>query len=403
MILVIVCGTSIFVRNCICSAVLGKSGELPGRSTSQTLISIETGTDQVWQDISPFLGSYSDQIPAETSKDFLLRKMLLEKIQSGVGFWTSLLQKNAELSSLRSAIRMSGGVRQSETFPSIFHVPFASLKFAWGGGWYCLLVSLAILRVILISRIPGELVEVFPAVFSMVGVVAILIFTETAEQYDIFLAFPLAMAAARVLAVRGAGGGNCSVVKPRTGCEVRSAVWQPRSLIFGAVFLLAMLVVIHLAIAEILSTQPRWTFTQPRLSDENSGRGEIDSGRYASVVLAEASPVLVVGVIAKATFVVAEEDLSTDQLRFFVSYDQRRQRLWGKLPFADLPLRYCVAVDGSPVADGRLEDLANAKFIEHPFQAKGGVHQVELLITAERDISSNEFTYSPRLAIEYVH
>ena len=398
----VLCLTSLFVRNTITNAVLAQTGDMPGRSISQVLISLETASDQVWQDFQPFLRDYADQIPPDLRNKFLLRKMLLEKVRSGAEFWRSLVRKNATLSSLRSAVGMSGGVRQGETFPSVFNVPYAGMKFTWAGGLYCCLLSLAMLRVILIKRIPFVLLEVFPVVFSLVGVVAILVFTETAEQYDIFLALPLAITAARVLAVSGAGH-TAPVAVATTLDSIRSSAGKWTGPVVSTAVLVAILVGMHLSGATLLGRHPEWTFAEAKLLESNSGPGGVDTGRFANAVFPVEGDSLAAGVIAKADFTVAASDLSTDRLRFFISRDQRRQRAWDSIPEVDLPIWYCVSVDGDVVSEGQLGDLEPALFIQHPLRKGGGLHRIELLMTTTREISSEELTATPRLAIEYVH
>jgi hypothetical protein len=72
-------------------------------------------------------------------------------------------------------------------------------------------------------------------------------------------------------------------------------------------------------------------------------------------------------------------------------------------PFVELPLVYSVAVDGEVVRTGQMEDLVQAPFIVHEFRKNGGVHQIDLKLTAAADIASDVLGRESLVAVEYVH
>lgn len=384
-------------------ALLAKAGALERRSIAEMLVSFETGTPQDWVELQTFAGCYAGEIPRGVSTDFLVRKLLLEKVRSGVAFWIGLVDKNATISGLRHTIGLSGGVGESDFIPSVFNLPFASLKMAWGGGWYCVMLSCALVRILLIRRIPFVVLEVFPSVFGLVAVVVILGLTEANEGYDVFLAVPLAIATAVVFSAPG--GFPDERRKGPFGrrdsglCELRYFA----IVCLRFVCVLVCCVGVHELGAIMLDCFPRWTFVQPAEIDTNDTVGVSECGRFSCAVFPEPGKSLSSGVVARASFLVEGKDLSRDELRFFVSRDQRRQRNRGFSGDFDVSLSFGVLIDGKVASEGVLRDLRVAKFVQHPLLRKAGSHEIELVMTATRAISAEEVSSLPRLAVEYVH
>lgn len=368
---------------------------------SGMLMSMETASDQSWESFVPFSALYTVNIPESQQSDFLRRKLLFEKVQSGEAFWTSLFRKNQTVSGTQSAIMSSGGTHQFEMFPSTYNVPFSGLKSTWGSGWYAFLLGLAVLRLLLVPVLEVRKEELFPAVFSLVFMTALLVLAEAGQQYDILLAFPLAICGARVLGwecegIADSGDGQMKGVDGRGISRRILRLWFP------GVLGLCTVIVLHLAASHVVSTNPGWTFAQPRPTGLGI-KGQGETARCASALLPDVDNGLKMGDVCSVTFEVPEAELSTDSIRFFVSCDQRRNRIFPEAPFADLPLSFSVSIDGVVVETGKLKDLTHPPFVSHRYTRNAGTHLLELRMTADADIAPEKFETPVQLAVEYVH
>lgn len=380
--------------------IVGKVRPLLGTTEStrnwRVLASMETRSEQTWLDFVPFCSQYTPQIPETQQSQFFIRKLLYEKIQSGVEFWSSLLRKNSVVSSTQSAIRLSGGVIPNEAFPSRFHVPLVTLKSTWGSGWYCVLLSLGIIRLLLIPVMPIHHFEWFPGVFSCVFLAMLLALAEAGEQYDLFLAFPLAISGARVIGIQ------CRTLirdtRENTGASmVHMSSGYLRFFAPGVSAILG-LAVLQLCLGQVVAGKPALTFAELQPASKSAA-----TGRCAASLLPVSPIALKQGESLRTHFEVSDSALASEWIHFFVSADQRRERLWPECDFTNLPLTFSVAVDGEIVCKGSVRDLKRPPFIVSRISRSRDIHRVELAVTAESDVSATQMGARGHLTIEYVY
>ncbi len=384
--------------------IVGKVRPLLGTTEStknwRVLASMETRSEQTWLDFVPFCSQYTTQIPESQQGPFFIRKLLYEKIQSGIEFWISLLRKNSVVSATQSAIRLSGGVIANEAFPSRFHVPLVTLKSTWGSGWYCFLLCLGIIRLLLIPVMPTHHFEWYPGVFSCVFLAMLLALAEAGEQYDLFLAFPLAISGARVL-----GAQPWSLIREarkNTGASIVSV--SSACVRYFSTGLSAMLGVfaLQLCLGMVVAGNPSLTFAELQVGSGSEGTGRAME-RCAASLLPVSPRGMKKGESLTTHYEVSDSVLGSEWIHFFVSADQRRERLWPECDFTNLPLTFSVAVDDQIVCAGSVKDLKRPPFIVSRISRSRENHRIELTVTAESDVSAIQMQTRGHLTIEYVY
>ncbi len=392
--------SAVSVNAMIVGKVRPRLGTTESTRNWRVLASMETRSEQTWLDFVPFCAQYTPQIPESQQGSFFIRKLLYEKLQSGLEFWGSLLQKNSVLSATQSAIRLSGGVVPDETFPSRFHVPLVTLKSTWASGWYCILLCLGIIRLLLIPVMPIHHFEWYPGVFSLVFLAMLLALAEAGQQYDLFLAFPLAVSGARVLGTQSRSLiGEERESTGMTAVRVSSAL--TRFYASGVSAILGV-VVLQLWLGKVIAANPSLTFAELKpVSESVAASGA--TARCGAALLPVASVGLKKGESLGTVFEVSESDLGSGSLHFFVSGDQRRERLWPASDFTALPLTFSVAIDDQIVCSGPVGELEHPPFVVSQIPGSAATHRIELKVTAEADVSAAQLGTRGHLTVEYVY
>jgi hypothetical protein len=361
------------------------------------LAAMETETEQTFADFVPFSAYYAPSVPSQYVNQFVLRKMMFEKVASGGQLWFRMYRKISWVSGTESAIKGSGSAVVDEVFPARFFVPFVTLRSAWGTSWFCFLLIAGILRLLRLPVLPFSVWELFPFVFSSVFLVALLLLAEAGEQYDIFLALPLAVAAGRLLS----WDKPAEVQSDPSGFS--SPGWPAVVRYFlPPLVLLVVVAVIQLAAAAALRRHPEMTFAAP-VTIVSDSHGVAEVSRCAAVLHTERLAELQAGQSVSCKFAVPASSFSTNVIRFFLSADQRRQGMV-QLPLpADLPLVYELRIDGNPVAGGTLQELISPSFQIARVDPNADVRTVELRVTATDSLDASQLSQAFRVAVEYLH
>ena len=361
------------------------------------LAAMETETEQTFSDFVPFAAYYAPSVPSEYVNQFILRKLMFEKVASGGQLWLRMYRKISWVSGTESAIKGSGSTVVDEVFPSRFFVPFVTMRSAWGTSWFCFLLIAGILRLLRLPVLPFSVWELLPFVFSSVFLVALILLAEAGEQYDIFLAFPLAVAAGRLFSC----GKRADVQSDPS--RFSSPGWSAVVLYFlPPIVLLVVAAVVQLAAAAALRRHPEMTFASP-VTIVSDSHGVAEVSRRAAVLHTERIPELQAGQSVSCIFAVPASAFSSDAIRFFLSADQRRQGMV-QLPMpADLPLVYELRIDGKRVAGGALQELISPSFRIAWVDPGSDVRTLELRMTATGSLGSSQLSQACRLAVEYLH
>ena len=346
-----------------------------------------------WQDATPWLDSYTLNTSQEQKTELLLRKQCDAKLGRPAALLDQLLLKNSTLAGVRSAIRMSGGREAGEMFPSVFNVPYAAGKFAFAHAIVCLLLILAISRALAAHQPLGAFERVM-FLFSVSFILPILLLTEAAEQYDLVLSVPLAVNAAVQFASlkrQQISSSTANVVRPNRA----SSVW------LGGLAIWVSVIVVWYCASKVVQASPDLTFAEAEVVSV-SDNSRLNAGRHA-YCLETRSGVLADNEEMVAEFKVPAASLSTDRLRFFVSLDQRRKRIFWKFPiWTASKIRYSVTVDGEEVSTGLIGELRYAAFVNCSVNRRAGDVPIVLRIWSTQHTASGEGAFGG-VAIEYLH
>ena len=350
-------------------------------------------SDGSWATATPWLDSYTTNTSSEQKTEVLLRKLCDAKLARPVAFLEQLLLKNSLLSGVRSAIRMSGGREPGEMFPSVFNVPYAAGKFAFGHAIVSALLTFAIARTLAVHQ-PLSAFERVMFLFSLSFILPILLLTEAAEQYDLVLSIPLAVNAAVQL-------GNLK--RPQTSDHPDKPVRRKKATTvwLGGLAICTCMIVIWLSACKVVQANPKLTFAEAGVVSV-SDNAELRAGRHAYCLEAR-DRVLPANDELVAELSVPTTSLSGDRLRFFVSLDQRRKRMFWEFPaWITRNIHYSVTVDGIEVSAGRIGTLRYAAFVDAAVNRKASVIPIVLRIRTGEDTTTGEDAFSG-VAIEYLH
>lgn len=226
--------------------------------------------------------------------------------------------------------------------------------------------------------------------------VALLLFAEAGEQYDIFVALLFEVATGRLL--------SCD--KPVyaesqpswSSFLVRLAVVR---YFLPAFVLLVVLAFIQVAAGAALRKHPEMPFVTP-VSVVSDSHGVAEVSRCAGVLHTERIPELQACQSVNCIFAVPASAFSSHAI-FFLSADQRRQGMVHLPMPADLPLVYELRIDGKRVAGGVLQGLISPSFRIAWVDPGSDVRTLELRVTATGSLGSSQLSQACRLAVEYLH
>jgi hypothetical protein len=229
--------------------------------------------------------------------------------------------------------------------------------------------------------------------FSLSFILPILLLTEAAEQYDLVLSIPLAVNAAVQL-------GNLK--RPRTSDHPDKPVRRKEATTvwLGGLTICTCMTVIWLSACKVVQANPKLTFAEAGVISV-SDNAELRAGRHAYCLEAR-DRVLPANDELVAELSVPTTSLSGDRLRFFVSLDQRRKRMFWEFPtWITRKIYYSITVDGNEVSAGPIGTLRYAAFVDAPVDRKPGIIPIVLRIRTEEDTTTGEDALG--VAIEYLH
>jgi|GEM_PF-6503023 len=368
-------------------------GGLNRTEVQDWLCASETATSSTGRDMWVWLTHYVPGIPAQERSAFNLRKLAYEKLGSERAMLGHILRKNSVLGDVLCAVRMSGGVQQYEHWPTLYFNPFVSMKICWARAFSILLVGLAITRLLHLRCLPMHCIESIWWIYGMVLVVAILLFGEAEEQYDICLVLPMAVSAARLL---------CSLAAGRAGngagrfAELNNETSHP---LFSGVVLLCCLTAMFSVVSFLVGGLNRLQFVAPAeavtVSTGDTGFFERNSLFLRADGAANAT------VVSSISTSFRRRDFTEGRLRCLLTRDYRRG---GQIPSGgdNAAVRFRCLVNGVRVAEGQLAELETARWLDITLpESADDVHfALELLPKGE---SADSATQIAVIAAEYFH
>ena len=397
---VIVCFTMASMLLKQVSTALKNTAPLPVKGNADGIVAYISGSrvsqSDDWTSMVPWRFVYYPAIPERNREETVVRKLLHEKVGCKAALWPHLWTKSGSVAGSMNYVSKLGGQVEGEMFPSVFWVPWFSSKRI-----YCCLVMsglilCALWRLLIVAALPIQIGEVFPFCFCIISMAVILLLGEAAAQYDIFLAFPLAWCGGMVVRMWLEPQRAQSFVAKDHGSTVNAF------LIGGALF--AAVVAIHYAAGAYVDSAA-WTFDRPVVlsKDDHAASGEwatseiSDASAFLSIPQSTVPPV---GTKVSASFMTTHSYSDGQRIRFFVTGDQQRKKIWLDSEWVSYPVTFSVAVNGSEVAKGSLGELSKPLFIDQPLlNAKDRPAVISTTLVTEGVWSEGV----PSIGIEYIH
>lgn len=392
------CMTAGTLHRSVLRSLEGYIGSGDRCSTTGLLTAIDTSRDSYLGNTISWRFLYAPAIPAEESFEFLIRKLLWEKVGVGASFWPFLARNNAILQDPFFVMQFSYCGFPGDFGVELWDISYLQLKRLVCAAAYFVLCFFSILRLLLIKTFPLRDGEVFVAGFAVSGILAILMLTEVLGPYDTFLVFPMALNVGSLL------GGVRTSGRPYSQFSAIS-----ESVKWGLAFAVALV-----AIHQCLSLWVRISgLSLPKFG-----------GAYDSVALGAADEVhlspnrvslsfrdsgdrrIPTGRVTTSIPVPAEV-LKRPRVRFFLSGDQRARRIYSAdSGWKDLPVTYAVQIGGDTVAAGPLADLNTPQFLVHKLTdlvSNGASEDITLVLECfdECLLSSNQ--QWPAITVEYLY
>ncbi|MGV2336598.1 MAG UNVERIFIED_CONTAM: hypothetical protein LVR18_21665 [Planctomycetaceae bacterium] len=338
---------------------------------------------------SPWCLFYIHAVPDDAITGFTTRKLLFEKVQS-FSEYTPSIRENAEMGGIYGILEKSGAVVDGDQFPLLYTVPWVAPKMFFADIVYIVLLAFALVRCLCLSRLPLGIHERWLALFSfsLIGVMVLL--GEPSQQYDYFLAIPLAVNVGIMIGSKG----TTQRAKPVT--VLVNCILE----LLPGLILLGVLAGLTSAFSVFLQQNTRFTFARPAELVASEGARLVE-GRAAVALVPESAP-SASGMIS-GEIRISRRDLLTNKIRFLLSADQRRHGvLFDRPPWWDSDLRYRVLIDGVETASGPVSDLATARQITADISKDS--KQVCIRLELEGDLNQSIHQSPPvSIAVEYVH
>jgi hypothetical protein len=367
-------------------------------STIGMLTAIESSRDSHLSNTLSWRLLYDPVIPAQERSEFFLRKLLWEKLGTGLPFWAFVARNNEILQDADFVMQFANCGMPGDSAAESWDILNWQMKRSICNGIYGLLCFLSILRLLLIKHYPLGEGEVFVVGFCVSGVSTILLLTEVLGPYDIFLAFPLAWNAG--VLVSGAG----------ISLDRASAFRETLSSFKWGVGCLAALLLVHAGLGGLVKAAdisfPPFGDKEP--SEVLADTSEVHSSpNMLSLSFREIDSRSISAGTVKATAVIPASVLRSGRVRFFVSGDQRVHRVFSaESDWNDFPITYSVAVGEEVVASGRLSELSVPRFVTHKFNDSMRNRDsvgVTMVLHCAKDLQIQSDQRWPVVAVEYLY
>lgn len=293
---------------------------------------------------------------------------------------------------------MSGAQQQNEQFPYVFFVPYSTAKFTLGFSTTLTLLLLAIIRILNISRIPAKSFESLFFLFSTIFLSAVILFTEAAEQYDLFLAIPLAINAGVVLSTL-----FCSTSERNslTSNHNNHSGMKTRKRLAAGLFSLTLILASYHGLASYVSNRPSLTFARISSDVTLLGPGSYQTSPTRLAIRFSAQH------LAENTTISGEASINPRHLqndnpvRFLISLDQRHENAtWASNHPSYANIECTVRLNDKQAFKGKIADLSTPIFVTMSPTSRD---EIKLKLQMKTTAPTTSTFKSPTLAVEYIH
>jgi hypothetical protein len=316
---------SFVIRHCQ-RKISERAGEFKSSGFTTMLNAIETGAGFSWRDLRRGVYFTFMRFQMMQSLDSQRESSFLKRSRASLN--THLRSaKSAEMGGIYGILEKSGAVVDGDQFPLLYTVPWVAPKMFFADIVYIVLLAFALVRCLCLSRLPLGIHERWLALFSfsLIGVMVLL--GEPSQQYDYFLAIPLAVNVGIMIGSKG----TTQRAKPVT--VLVNCILE----LLPGLILLGVLAGLTSAFSVFLQQNTRFTFARPAELVASEGARLVE-GRAAVALVPESAP-SASGMIS-GEIRISRRDLLTNKIRFLLSADQRRHGvLFDRPPWWDSDLR----------------------------------------------------------------
>lgn len=333
---------------------------------SEALVAVDTQGTGLGRELEAFRMLYLPAVSPSEKSELTVRKLLYEKVASGVQIWPFLMRRNDVYSRQSDALvqvfdRLQGLIRPLKHT----RVRWFSAQQAICDAYYLLILLLLLVRLLLPQRYPVLKSEVLPLVFIGLLAVALYVLTEAHPYYAQSFLLPLCWTAAMVAdcCVNGMNAGGDALAI--SGGNVRREFFAGLLSLRLPALILCFVVVVHGVGGEWLN-RSGLLFARISLSPSLNATDALLT-QQSRVHVAVALPPAAAG-----TSIVREATVSLDgprdadgSLKFFLTGSQRLDTALRKSPNQS-HIRYQLMINGRIFRQGELEDLNRPEFCVVP-------------------------------------
>ncbi len=383
----------------------------PMGSTTSTLgylAGVDTNTNALFQHIAPWCRVYYPNVPDRERGELAFRKLLYEKIEAGSGYWKHLLWKNEVIAGVGGMVNQAFGARDDEN-PDYRKYDYRAVPWAWTKSQLsitgqAILLVLMLIRLGFIGKLPVCDGELYPAIFSFSTYMIILTLTESNSFYDIFLALPLAWNGGLVVS---------AVLNLHNVENITNTTMRCQSMLsFARMGMVGLLVVMTIhGLAAFAIGRSNLTFAKfhqltPADSSSSSTKPHVSVSRDCIALGFDSTEqqFFEEGDVVAAMFATEYPFSKKAKIEFFVTGNQRRRfAITADRDWDELPVEFCVSIDGVELIRDRISRLSQPVFVSNPVMQVGAQSVITVKLTSLSGWSPKDFEHEPVVAIEYVH
>lgn len=362
---------------------------------------------------------YAYAVDAKNLMPLAFRKLLHEKLGTGIEFLMCMFRKNEVLSRAADSMPLvQDNIRLQKLDAKPENVWFGAFQSTFSYLLALITGCMFLLRLLL----PGPLVrsesELFPLASSAAVMLAVYLLTESHPYYALNLLFPFCWSAGAVIEKLRSGGGPAvsGTQAIRLQCPLPRCFAAGLLAIAVAVFCAVGSAVDHsgLTFHRVAATGSlKYADDVPPVSGGNAPNiaATGTSRVHGWLELSPAAGTLKAGQSATAAFTVQSEAGPLRGLRFFVAGNQRARQQQIRDAWKGLPIRYAITINGKKIVEDQpLEELTRPRFFLVPASQWLGnqppaasTASVTVTLTCTADLATGRITPPPAISIEYFH
>ncbi len=380
------------------------NGPFPALSMVEYLSSVDSTTNGDGRSLDNWRFAYVPVVPKALRNRLLFRKLLHEKVASGIDLWLCALRKNAFMSlqtdyKNRTFGGYAAGVEGRWEFT---RVPWNSTQNWILQGFYSVMLLLSLHRLLCSKMMPIAASELFPIVFVVFQYLVILMALEAGPYYGHILGFPLAWSAGLVVSRISNG--------PRS---VRALTPELFSMLPGALTLTVVIVWHLIAGMAVDRSELAFLKIQQKEDAAPSGAATVELSRvHAALSFPAGTSRLRSGDSVTASFVIPAAFARNPELCFFLSVNARARNIYRKNTYWDaLPIEYELVAGEKVVRKGQLGELHPPVLIQLSREdfavqrsedsSTGSLPELKLTLKCLADLNISASGVMPAIAIEY--